>query len=229
MILALCSNPLSAATINLSFDPDDWNIAMPAYEANDATFTNTGGNLLGTLVNSHPGSGSRVSRTSAATYNFQDATLEYKWRVNGQGTYSAFTTGTRSTYYFDPNGQVAGYYTTQWSFNGSEIINHNQWIYTRVNFTETDYSYAMSYSGYGNNAFIQGSTAMLAGRWSALASDTFYFSLGDNYGAGAYIEFDEIRIITPDSGNPAVPEPATMLLFGTGIAGLAAVGRRRTQ
>jgi len=40
--------------------------------------------------------------------------------------------------------------------------------------------------------------------------------------------FDYSRLtVSGDNGTAPVPEPTTMLLFGTGLAGLAAVGRRR--
>ena len=47
---------------------------------------------------------------------------------------------------------------------------------------------------------------------------------GKNIGALSHLMTYGIKGETPP---PAVPEPATMLLFGTGLAGLAAVARRR--
>ncbi len=47
-----------------------------------------------------------------------------------------------------------------------------------------------------------------------------------NYHDGDYFGTIQLTKVTPTT---PVPEPATMLLFGTGIAGLAAVGRKRRK
>jgi hypothetical protein len=53
----------------------------------------------------------------------------------------------------DPNSPFAGYLTIAWSFDGSEIIPSNQWLYTQFIFSETGYQFSFRKTVYGNLDF----------------------------------------------------------------------------
>jgi hypothetical protein len=64
------------------------------------------------------------------------------------------------------------------------------------------------------------------GDFATVTSLSLNFNDGD---FGIYLDDPgwTVTVIEADNGASPVPEPATMILFGTGLAGLAAVGRRR--
>lgn len=216
---------VSAGTINISLSPSDWSLQHS--EIDTPVLTTVSGNLQAT-PDYYRG---RVNRKTNDTYNFQNATLEYKWKVNSiGGVYSAVTTGIGQAYVFDPNGTSQYFYSTHNSWVGSEVISNNTWIYSQIKFTEASINYSVSYNGYGGTDFLNGSYATGAARWENIVNDYFWFRYEDNYNSTSYFELAEASITTQNSqGSNAVPEPTTMLLFGTGIAGLAAVGRRKRQ
>lgn len=62
--------------------------------------------------------------------------------------------------------------------------------------------------------------------WAVIDLDAMGFEKTDNIGGISFLATFENG--TPENGTP-VPEPATMLLLGAGVAGLVGVGRRRIK
>ena len=221
----------NADTINLSMNPADWSrypvlIGATEYNSAPATIENTAaGHLRGTKTTATGGSNWLVGLETLDSYNFQNATLDYQWLVNGQGNYSGIYSGVHGVVVnVDPNPPYFGGLTTGWSFSGSELIPSNRWLYTQFVFSETGYQFSVSKTGYGNTDFLSGSKAYNSATWNALADAHVYFQFGDNYTAGAYFEVAEASIHRAAS---TVPDPgSSLLLFGIGLAGLRAWRKR---
>ena len=81
---------------------------------------------------------------------------------------------------------------------------------------------------YETNITLQYGSAVLSTlNWTGIDELTFISSSGvdhssNDLGAGEHFTMDDMTI----NANP-VPEPATMLLLGTGLVGLVGVGRKK--
>jgi len=210
-----------ANLVNISLSPSDWHLST--YTAQDTpppTLTQIDSNLRGTVLTANTGSPYGMEVETNNSYNFQNSTLRFQWRVQGLDSYSQASTSLISTdgtirHKISSNGGDSSF-TTDHSFAGSQTIADNTWLFTEIIYTPTGLDFSVSYNGYNAAPISSGTNAYDPIIWDRLNNAAFRFRLVDNYKENQYFEISEMSL--ENSG--LVPIPASLFLFGSALFGL---------
>ncbi len=215
LVALLSIAPLSTASaysLNYDFtDPGDGSVRTTSvtgatvYDFDTIIPTIAGSNVDSSLPNYLITSGSVVSEYAAPAVGASTDTSKY-FVVPNEGS-----TG-KATFVFT---ELYNYLGLFWgsidTYNSLSFYNNNTLLGT-ITGTQA------AAPGIANGNWTASSTNRYVNIYSGSASE--YFNKVEIYSNGVAFELDNLAVAV-------VPEPTTMLLFGAGLAGLAAVGRRR--
>lgn len=166
-------------------------------------------------------------------HDFSNSSIYFKFMASGGGAFMDANVGLifdDQPTVFQTESQIVGsHYTTGNPFY-SYMINNSQWYYSKLTITpDQKYSfflYANGFEGTSGSQLLDTNSGVIANNeWANIGNAKIFASIGDNRYPG-YDQWYKLGEVSYDSAAP-VPEPATILLFGTGIAGLVASRRRK--
>ncbi len=156
-----------------------------------------------------------VSEGSTAYFNYAFGSEEYdEWVGSAYNDVFGF--------FFDGNNNIALIpgTSTPVSINNVNKVSHSTYFNANDPSDGIPTPYAFEYDGF-TDMFTASMTGLTAGQKYHIK-----LAIAD---AGDWILDSGVFLQAGSFSKDPVPEPATMLLFGTGLAGLAAAGRRRVQ
>ncbi len=214
-------------TINISLSAADWqeNPHYSSHQVTDWTKSNTSEGLrVVTNELRGPNGGMGTFIRTVDSFDVVDTTIRYKWKAIGQDQYYSSYGNGLNVWNF------AHYISTHNTWNGSVVIPVDTWIYTQARIgSDNSWYYNFSYAGYATSGGFLENSGMVSGNpiWSDTYRDVhLMFGVNDNYTEGAGFVVSEATLET--STDP-VPEPATILLFGIGLVGLAGTTFRKKK
>lgn len=153
---------------------------------------------------------------SVAAYDLRGKTIYIKWKPNGANDYMGISLYLSTNSSFPPElGSEATTihlpstgWTTDHSFNGSIVLQHNVWYYTRAVVTSS--AYVTAYTAQWNYDNLGGTLVDSTTKYMSSTVVTPCIGLGDSYaGTAAYIIVGEVRI---ESGVVIPPGTVTLNL-----------------
>ena len=186
------------------------------------------------------GSGYRAGTWILSAQHFDitapGSVIQYQWQANGGGIgwgygpndYMGVDIGvawnsdqTQKNVSIRPD-----YLTPNHSWDGSTVVSPDTWYYTTITVDAVNHALqGITASGnyYDNGGtIIRSETANLDsyGYWQYMNDVQIFAGMGDNYGANtSRVTLSQVIVNTNQNPN-TIPEPATWLLFITGLAGL---------